>query len=122
MIMSVTEARVNESSEKLGSGYFDGLKPGDVREISSDKLFFVSKGDRVTHDTTRLLGDVAINDEYWSVGFIALDEGKSLYVRGVELGDGTGERCYLIHEQHLNRHDRALSERLYVVGLKAQTE
>ncbi len=119
--MSVTEARVDESSEELGASYFDGLKPGEVREISSDKLFIGSKGDRVSHDTREVLKKVAVDDEAWAIGGVTLDEGRYLLVRGVEVTDSVGAECYLIHEQECNRHDRALSERLYVVGLNNQT-
>jgi len=120
--MSVTETRVDESSEELGTSYFDGLKPGDIREISSDKLFICSKGDRVSHDTRDVLKKLNIDDESWAIGAVQLDEGRYLFVRGVELVGRVGADCYLIHEQERNRHDRALSERLYAVGLNNQTE
>lgn len=119
--MSVTEARADKSSEKLGFGYFDGLKPGDIREITSDKLFFGSKGDRVTHDTAKVLDEMSIDESSWCVGAVPLEDGRYLVARGIEVEDSSGSKCYLVHEQELNRHNRALSERLYAVGLKDQT-
>ena len=122
MIMSVDEAGVKQTGEKLGTRYFYGINAGDVREISNDKLFYCAKGDEVSRDTSEILKELAIDDESWSVGVAMLDNGRYLFVRAVELEVDNGIGFYLIHEQDCNMHDRVLAERLYVVGLNDQAE